>query len=298
MNQSFPEYGWAILMAFCIVAMGLSYVVRMLTRGAARHDRTAKIGGSFLVSQGVLDWWYWMMRPVARAMVAVGLTANAVTWIALLLGLGSGVAAAYGRFGLVLWLGVWSALFDILDGWVARLTNKCSDAGEVLDAAVDRYTEFALLAGLCVFYRDHVAILSVTLLALFGSFMISYSTAKAEAMKVEPPRGAMRRHERAVYLLTGSGVASITMALFEPQRFTKPIGVPLVLALGIVAVVSNVSAVRRFTAIYRSVRARELAAKREAAQASIPASISPSIAGGSPSTDGEQLEAEASPGAE
>jgi CDP-diacylglycerol--glycerol-3-phosphate 3-phosphatidyltransferase len=262
MPAPFPDHGYTLILVMMVVVVGAAYVVRMLARGAARHDRTAKIGGSFLVSQGVLDWWYWMMRPVARGMVAIGLSANAVTWLALVLGLGAGVAAAYGRFGLVLWLGVMSALFDILDGWVARLTDKCSDAGEVLDAAVDRYTEFALLGGLCIFYRENVAILSLTLLAMLGSFLISYSTAKAEAMNVVPPRGTMRRHERAVYLLTGAGLSSLTIAWFEPQRFIKPFGVPMVLGLGIVALVANVSAARRFAAISRAVRARELAAQK------------------------------------
>jgi len=259
MTAPFPDYGYTLLMMFIIVMMGISYVFRMVTRGAAKFDRTAKIGGSFLLSQTVLDWWYWMMQPVARGMAAVGLSANAVTWLSLVFGAGAGVAIADGRFGLALWLGVTSALLDILDGFVARLTNKSSDAGEVLDAAVDRYTEFFLLAGLCVHYRDNLAILVTTLFAILGSFLISYSTAKAEAMQVEPPRGAMRRHERAAYLLAGSGIASITIALFEPQRFLKPIGVPMVLALAIVALVSNVSAARRFAATARAVRARELA---------------------------------------
>ena len=259
MTAPFPDYGYPIVMALVIVAVGLSYVVRLVTRGAARFDRTTKIGGSFLLSQTVLEWWYWMMKPVARAMVAVGLSANGVTWLSLVFGAAAGFAIAGGRFGLAAALGVTSALLDILDGFVARLTDSSSDAGEVLDAAVDRYTEFFLLAGLCVHYRDHLAILVTALFATLGSFLISYSTAKAEAMKVEPPRGAMRRHERAVYLLTGSAVASITIALFEPQRFQRPIGVPMVLALAIVAVVSNVSAARRMAAIARAVRARELA---------------------------------------
>jgi CDP-diacylglycerol--glycerol-3-phosphate 3-phosphatidyltransferase len=260
----FPDYMFTLLISVGIVVLGISYVFRMLTRGAARFDRTAKIGGSVLVAQGVLDWWYWMMEPVAKAMAAVGLSANAVTWLSLFFGAGAGAAIAVGRFGLAMWLGVMSALLDILDGFVARLTHTSSDSGEVLDAAIDRYTEMFFLAGLCIWYRENLALLVLTMAAALGTFMISYSTAKAEAMGVVPPRGAMRRHERATYLFTASGISAFTVAWFEPQRFSKPIGVPMVLALLIVAVVSNVSAVRRFGVIIRAIRARELAAKATA----------------------------------
>ena len=55
---------------------------------------------------------------------------------------------------------------------------------------------------------------TVALVAIIGSFMVSYSTAKAEAMGVKPPRGSMRRAERSVYLYVASGVTSVWKVYF------------------------------------------------------------------------------------
>ena len=59
-----------------------------------------------------------------------------------------------------------------------------------MDAAVDRYGELFLLAGLVYYYRAHDQVLFIVLAAMVGGFMVSYVTAKAEAMGVA---GAARR---------------------------------------------------------------------------------------------------------
>jgi hypothetical protein len=73
--------------------------------------------------------------------------------------------------------------------------------------------------------------------------MISYSTAKAEAMGITPPRGLMRRHERAAYLIAGVGLTSLIPSL-----------VPAVVAFALVSVIGNIAAIRRLTAIAAELR--------------------------------------------
>ncbi len=151
-----------------------------------------------------------------------------------------------------------SSLGDALDGIVARQTGTASDAGEVFDAAVDRYQELFFLGGLAVYFRTDVAALLLVLFAALGSFMISYGTAKAEALNVEAPRGAMRRVERAVYLAAGVVFAPIAAAV--AVRFSLPAWVgntPVLLSLALVGGVGNVSAVRRLVAVARAVAARQ-----------------------------------------
>jgi phosphatidylglycerophosphate synthase len=98
----------------------------------------------------------------------------------------------------------------------------------------------------------------LSLLALLGSFMVSYSTTKAEALNVDPPKGSMRRPERAVYLTLGATLSAITIPLFEAHPdFSTPIGYPMVIALGLVAVVANVSSIERFLSIAKDIRVRE-----------------------------------------
>ena len=100
--------------------------------------------------------------------------------------------------------------------------------------------------------------------------MVSYSTAKAEALRVEPPKGNMRRPERAVYLITGAVLSPVTIPWWEQIReFPVPVGHPMIIALSLVAVLANVSAVERFWIIAKVVREREVeraAARRRRAK--------------------------------
>ena len=152
-----------------------------------------------------------------------------------------------------------ATLGDALDGIVARQTGTASDAGEVFDAAVDRYQEFFFLGGLAVYFRADMLALILTLLAVLGSFMVSYGTAKAEALGVESPRGAMRRVERAVYL--DAGVVFVPIAGALAARFDLASWVehtPILLALALVGGVGNVSAVRRLYAVAQAAAARDM----------------------------------------
>jgi hypothetical protein len=116
--------------------------------------------------------------------------------------------------------------------------------------------------------------MGVAMFALLGALMISYSSAKADAMQVPAPKGTMRRHERGAYLIIGAVAAAFTDA-WELGRFDRRLGVPMLAALGLIALVGNVSAVRRFVAVARSVRAKELAARTRATSASQPPASAP-----------------------
>ena len=135
-------------------------------------------------------------------------------------------------------------------------------AYEVFDAAADRYEEFFFLAGLGFYFRNAPLSLGLVLLTVLGSFMVSYGTAKAEALQVESPRGSMRRAERALYLGAGALLAPIAYAL--TVRFALPSWAPeapILAALSVVGMVSNVSAVTRLQAVAAAVRRREGAAE-------------------------------------
>jgi CDP-diacylglycerol--glycerol-3-phosphate 3-phosphatidyltransferase len=93
--------------------------------------------------------------------------------------------------------------------------------------------------------------------------MVSYGSAKAEALGVPVPPGAMRRAERAVCLC--AGVASTPVFAWWAQGSALPpwaAQAPLFAALGLVAVVANVSAIRRLRFLARGRAAPELAIVR------------------------------------
>lgn len=237
--------------ALWVVALAL-YGVRIAARGAAHSDRVAKIGGTALVGRGIMDATYWAVEPVTRGLVALGVTPNGLTWSALVSGVGAGVALALGWFGLATLLATVSTIGDILDGQAARLTNSGSNRGELLDAAVDRYTEFAFLAGLVIFLRTSWWQMVLALGATLACFMVSYATAKDEAMQVTPPRGLMRRHERSTYLIAGIGLTPLVGPALVAHDL--PYVTPCLVALGVVAAIGNVAAVLRLVRIGRALR--------------------------------------------
>jgi CDP-diacylglycerol---glycerol-3-phosphate 3-phosphatidyltransferase len=271
----------------------VAYGVRCVLRGRLHSDRVEKQGGSALLGKSVMEGYYWFITPLSRLLISVGVTPNQISWTSILLGVAAGACMAFGHFGSAAVFATLSAIMDSLDGMVARLTGVASDAGEVLDAAADRYVEFLFLGGLALYYHQIPSLLIVTLFAIAGSFMVSYSTAKAEALGVAAPKGNMRRPERALYLTLGAVLSPVTIPIFELERqFPVPVGHPMVFAVSLVAVLSNLSAIERLAAIARSVRAKARAAELERhllAEEAALAAVEPEPDPSQPSKSGARL---------
>ena len=248
----------ATLLAIVLFA-ALAYAARVALRGHARSDRVEREGQSVLVGKAPMEMVHWILGPIGDAFVRVGISANAVSWASLAFGLAAGLALGAGHFGVAAALTMFAALGDALDGVVARASGEASEAGEVLDAAIDRYIELAFIGGLAFYFRERPIALVLAIGAIGGSFMVSYATAKAEALHVKAPRGAMRRTERVVYLLAGVSLGPIVAAIPAIAAWAD---VPALAALALVAVVGNASAVRRLAAVARAVK--QPAPKREA----------------------------------
>jgi phosphatidylglycerophosphate synthase len=247
-----------LVAALIVLLLAAAYGLRVAKKGRAHFDRIDRQGGSRLLNKGTMELTHWVLEPVAKFLVSMRITPNQVSWASLSFGLLAGACLALGHFGFGAIFAMISGLLDSLDGMVARISGVASEAGEVLDAVVDRYVEFSFLLGLVIYYRGIPILQVVALLSLLGSFMVSYSTAKADALKVDPPRGSMRRPERALYLTVGAALSTVTIPFLETQRESViPVGYPMIVALALVAVVANISAIERFWSIAKAVRLRE-----------------------------------------
>ena len=170
--------------------------------------------------------------------------------LSLVAGAGAGLLLAWGHFGMAGVLFVAASCGDALDGLVARATRTESPGGAVLDASVDRYEEFFVLGGLAMFFRSSALLLTVTLAALVASFMVSYGSAKAEALRIPTPRGLMRRPERATCLALGIVLTPVAAALSPGLGGPAWVAeLPIIVALVVIGVGGNASAVRRLCSI-------------------------------------------------
>ncbi|MFH1560384.1 MAG: CDP-alcohol phosphatidyltransferase family protein [Chloroflexota bacterium] len=178
--------------------------------------------------------------PTARLFGRVGLSPNKVTVIGLILSGATAYLLSVGQFvagGLFLLL---ASALDMADGALARLQGRATAAGALLDSAADRVSEAVVFLGLVVFYISPLSIPEVLLvfLALIGSFMVSYLRARGEGLGVDCKVGVMTRPERVLVLAVGLLIGHV------------------VVALGIIAVLSCITAFHRFWHIQRELSHR------------------------------------------
>lgn len=210
----------------------------------ARHP----LGLPTRLSKAGLEW----LDRIAWAMTRIGVSAHFVTLMGLSLAAIAGVLLGLGHFGLGAVAMVLASLGDALDGLVARRSKTTSLAGALLDASADRYEEFFFLSGLAVYFRASAWTLVVTLFALAGSFMVSYGSAKAEAAATTVPPGVMRRADRAVCLCAAATLTTpfdwLVGRWHLPGRAAH---LPIVVALAVLAFVTNGSAIHRLRLLAR-----------------------------------------------
>jgi CDP-diacylglycerol---glycerol-3-phosphate 3-phosphatidyltransferase len=253
----------SLILSVFAVTVVVMWTVLAILPARAGNKRLDGHGG-IMLSRGIMEVAYKLLNPLVSLLDKAHVTPNMVTAFSLGPALASAVLVAQGHFGLAALLATGSGFCDMVDGMLARRHNSMSDVGELFDAAVDRYVEYVLLAGLVVYFRSNVVALVICLAAILGSFMVSYTTAKAEALGVEPPKGAMRRAERSVYVTVGCYLVPLWQLVvsgtpsFDPLSLGREL--PVELAMGVVGVVANVSAVRRMFRIAELIRAKKLAA--------------------------------------
>ena len=171
-------------------------------------------------------------RPVASVLAKLHITPNMLTW--------SGLVFPFGALYLLftehlIWAGVVTlvgALFDSLDGAVARYTNNITVFGGVLDSVLDRITEGLMFAGIAVycFMHEDIIAAAVILFALVMSFTVSYVRARAEGVGIECNVGICTRAERIVlmvlslftgYFLIAFGIIALLSLITVGQRIYK-----------------------------------------------------------------------------
>jgi CDP-diacylglycerol--glycerol-3-phosphate 3-phosphatidyltransferase len=211
---------------------------------SASHSRADELRrGDSLLSARVKEAARAVLAPVVRLAVALRLTPNAITIIgfgvvvaaAVLVGTGSLLAGA-----MVLTAG---SLLDAVDGALARATGGSSAFGSFLDSTLDRAAEAVLYGGVAAYYLNSAADpalpVLLALLALAGSFMVSYTRARAEGIGLTAAVGLAPRLERLVLIVAGIGLAGIG---FE---------IGLIGALAIIATLSVATTLQRIWHVHR-----------------------------------------------
>ena len=194
----------------------------------------------------IKNWFLKLLVPIIDFFVKRRLNPNHFTTLGLILSIPAAYlfATGYLRLGGVLML--IGGIFDIIDGKVARATNRVTKFGALYDSTLDRYSEVMIFFGLAYYFVTSswqvgdfnlslITALAVSV-AIGGSVMTSYVRARSEGLGLECKVGVMQRSDRVVIIAFG--------AIFH--QYT------LVAAIFIVAIFSNVTAIQRLYYVWKS----------------------------------------------
>ena len=169
-----------------------------MNRAAAiKHGYTT--GARGLASRSVISLTRTRITP--NALTASGVTLCAVASV-LVLFEGHNEILFYWAAATVFVLG---SLLDILDGALARAGGKTTPFGAFLDSTTDRVSEGFMLTAIAFVLakHHHPVFVAVAVTAVAGSFLVSYTRAKAEALGLRGDVGIGSRAERVVVITAG-----------------------------------------------------------------------------------------------
>jgi CDP-diacylglycerol--glycerol-3-phosphate 3-phosphatidyltransferase len=184
-----------------------------------------------------------VLAPVVRLAVRLHLTANTVTVIGFLIVVLASTLVATGNLVAGAAILTAGSLLDAVDGALARATGGTTVFGGFLDSTLDRAAEAVLYGGVAAYYllqtSEPALPVMLAFTALTGSFLVSYTRARAEGLGMTAEVGLAQRVERLVLVIAGIALAGLGLAI------------GLIGALVIVAVLAIATTAQRIWHVHR-----------------------------------------------
>lgn len=187
-----------------------------------------------------------VLEPAISLLARRNVNPNTLTTLGTVLTVAAAVVYATGHIMTAGWIMAVTAFFDVVDGEVARRTGRCTVFGAFYDSTLDRVADGALMAGFTVFYatsplHHNIYMEVVCLCGIIGTFLVSYTRARAESLGIDAKVGVMQRPERIVLL-------SAPQALFG--LFWN--GWVLIAIIVLLTVTAWITAVQRIAFVYHA----------------------------------------------
>jgi len=199
---------------------------------------------------------YYLINPLIKGMIKIGITPNFITTTGFILNLFATGLMIYATIydpsntSIIGYAGgviIFAGLFDMMDGRLARLGNMQSTFGALWDSTLDRYSELFTLFGILFYLLANQWVWSgiITFLAIIGSIMVSYVRARGEGLGLDVKVGFMQRPERVVVTAIGSIVCGVCNSLWA-------LAVPMML----IALLANITAFWRIAYCYKQLKGK------------------------------------------
>ena len=147
----------------------------------------------------------WILTKIASLLAFLRLTPNILTVSGVFLNAIVALVILEGRFFLAGWLYLAVSMTDLLDGILARQKNMASRFGGFLDSVMDRFGDAVIFTGVLLHYAivHNVPCVLITVAALCGAMITSYTRARGEVLIPKCKVGFMERPERVFLLSIG-----------------------------------------------------------------------------------------------
>jgi CDP-diacylglycerol---glycerol-3-phosphate 3-phosphatidyltransferase len=184
----------------------------------------------------------YITQPIVLLLARTPITPNILTVSSLVVTVIAAVLIIQGYFLIAGFVILFAGLFDILDGALARGTNRVTKFGGALDSTLDRLAEAVVFIALLIVYARDNAIGQVALvgITLISSLLVSYVRARAEGLGIECQVGIFTRSERIIVLVIGLVFGQFDYVLTG--------------ALILIAVLSTVTVIQRLYHVWKQTR--------------------------------------------
>jgi len=159
------------------------------------------------------------IQPINLVLHRMRVSPDHLTFAGIVFGALAGLAFARNRLVLAGIFLILAGVSDMLDGSLARANGETSPFGSYIDSVADRFTEALIFTGIAWHLREQPE-LALVLGALAGSFLVSYTKARAEALGVGCEVGLMERPERFIVLVAGALLDLLLPALWVLATLT------------------------------------------------------------------------------
>lgn len=229
--------------------------------------------------EAIISGYLKVIAPVADWMVRKRINPNTITTVGTICSVVAGVIYATGHISLAGWVLGLTALFDVLDGTVARRTGRSTVFGAFYDSTLDRVADGAVLGGLIVFFARNAVhgsvpawtatpMVGVLLAGIVGTFLTSYTRARAESLGIDAKVGILQRPERVTLLSAPQAFFGLALN-----------GWVLIAICVLLSVTAWITAVQRITFVYRVTKTLSIDGDVASAPANGVATVSASTSG-------------------
>ncbi len=242
-----------VLLGVLGLALATMPVYAMSTARTTADPHEVVDRGGFVLGGFVRSWFYWFIGPLVRFSLALKISPAFFNLLGVAFGIGAGVAFATGHVTLGGWGVLLGGAADVFDGRIARARDMANERGAFLDSTLDRFAEVGAFVGLALLFRSSSLALALTVIAMGGSLLVSYTRARGESQGVVCKLGVMQRAERLLLLGLGGLLDPTVSGLWGAGA----VGTLLVPILGLVAVGTVGTAIFRTVWIARALRASD-----------------------------------------